>query len=254
VPSLRSRLAARLYAEILIAQSDPFVRDRARFVGEKLVKGPCSTLDAGCGNGVFTFLAASLGHQVIGLNYDAREVTRAQQRADRIGSGAITFVNGDVVDVGRHLEDSQKFDFILLLEVIEHIDNDGAALAGLAERLRPGGILVLTTPTDTHRALPFEDDLQVLKGGHVRWGYSDAAITELMRTSGLEPSTPELLSGPASRLAMRSHLRAKSRFGKLGGWSLASSLRLLRFTDRLRTPNAEVFHCIGVVGTRVDES
>ena len=40
----------------------------------------------------------------------------------------------------------ESFDVVLLVEVIEHLENHRAAISELARVLKPGGILVLTTP------------------------------------------------------------------------------------------------------------
>src|SRR5512140_694891 len=41
---------------------------------------------------------------------------------------------------------AETFDVVLLVEVIEHLENHRAALSELARVLKPGGILILTTP------------------------------------------------------------------------------------------------------------
>src|SRR5579862_1787495 len=41
---------------------------------------------------------------------------------------------------------AESFDVVLLVEVIEHLENHRAAIGELARILKPGGILVLTTP------------------------------------------------------------------------------------------------------------
>jgi len=41
---------------------------------------------------------------------------------------------------------AESFDVVLLIEVIEHLENHRAAICELARVLKPGGILILTTP------------------------------------------------------------------------------------------------------------
>jgi len=41
---------------------------------------------------------------------------------------------------------SESFDVVLLVEVIEHLENHRAAISELGRVLKPGGILILTTP------------------------------------------------------------------------------------------------------------
>jgi SAM-dependent methyltransferase len=60
-------------------------------------------------------------------------------------------LNGVPVDYGIDLlkqlpyEDA-SFDVVLLIEVIEHLENHRVALGELARILKPGGVLILTTP------------------------------------------------------------------------------------------------------------
>ena len=60
-------------------------------------------------------------------------------------------LNGIPIDYGvdvlqRLPYDDASFDVVLLIEVIEHLENHRVALGELARVLRPGGLLILTTP------------------------------------------------------------------------------------------------------------
>jgi len=51
------------------------------------------------------------------------------------------------VDLLRRLPyEDASFDIVLLIEVIEHLENHRTALSELARILKPGGVLILTTP------------------------------------------------------------------------------------------------------------
>ena len=45
--------------------------------------------------------------------------------------------------------DGETFDLVTSLEVIEHVTDPGAFVAGLAAALAPGGLLILSTPNRT---------------------------------------------------------------------------------------------------------
>src|SRR3989338_11004834 len=45
-----------------------------------------------------------------------------------------------------HFQLNQKFDVVTMLDVIEHLDNVGIALARIQKHLNPGGRLIITTP------------------------------------------------------------------------------------------------------------
>ncbi|HEV3028180.1 MAG TPA: methyltransferase domain-containing protein [Planctomycetota bacterium] len=57
---------------------------------------------------------------------------------------------------------AESFDVVLLVEVIEHLENHRAAIGELARVLKPGGILVLTTPN----IMRLKSRLHFLLSGH----------------------------------------------------------------------------------------
>ena len=71
------------------------------------------------------------------------------------------------------------YDLVALLDVIEHVGDDRAALAAIARRLRPGGRILLTVPA--HQWMWSGHD--VLNHHHRR--YSRKALVALVRDSGL---------------------------------------------------------------------
>lgn len=99
-------------------------------------------LDAGCGTGGNLSMLAPLG-TVVGLEPDATalELARGRSEAGEIRIGSLP---GDLPF------DSETFDLVVLLDVLEHVEEDRASLRSLAGVLKPGGHLVMTVP-----AFPF---------------------------------------------------------------------------------------------------
>ena len=62
---------------------------------------------------------------------------------------------------GEHLPfQSASFDLVLMIEVIEHIERDGAALQEVEAILKPGGVLVLSTPNGDTFPIPSKHHLR----------------------------------------------------------------------------------------------
>jgi SAM-dependent methyltransferase len=128
-------------------------------------------LDAGCGTGL---LLAGLpaGLRLAGLDSSPRALAHAAARlpgADlRLGAlpGPLPFPPGGQ-------------DLILLTDVLEHIADDGAALAALAALLAPGGRLLLTVPA--HPALWTRHDEE---HGHQR-RYTRRTLRRVIDQAGL---------------------------------------------------------------------
>jgi SAM-dependent methyltransferase len=96
---------------------------------------PADILDVGCGDAVF-FPALSKFGNVRGI-----EIDRGLIRPDNPYRHAIHHA-----PLGDAEYTNWQFDLITTLDVIEHIEDDAAAIENLATMLRPGGYLVLTVP------------------------------------------------------------------------------------------------------------
>lgn len=105
-----------------------------------------SVLDVGCGAGLLCEPLARLGGMVTGVDAAPENVAAAQAHAK--GSGlAIDYRSGELAELNLG-----KFDLVTSLEVIEHVADKQAFLAGLIGHLAPGGLLILSTPNRTARS------------------------------------------------------------------------------------------------------
>lgn len=91
-------------------------------------------LDVGCGDGLFFEALARFG-SVDGLEPDETLLENCDRRG-RIKVGAL----------GPEYQADSPYDLVLMLDVLEHIDDDLAALESARQALRPGGCLLLTVP------------------------------------------------------------------------------------------------------------
>lgn len=99
-------------------------------------------LEVGSGTGANLALLSEFG-QVVGLEMNAEAMALARAACPSVCNR---------VDLcrGRCPEDlprlHERFDLVCLFDVLEHIEGDVAALAGLRPLLRPGGAILLTVP------------------------------------------------------------------------------------------------------------
>lgn len=100
-------------------------------------------LDVGCGAGLLAEPLARLGAAVTGIDASADVITAARAHAAQ-GGLAIDYRVGGVEAIG-----GETFDLVTALEVIEHVADTRAFVAGLAGALAPDGLLVLSTPNRT---------------------------------------------------------------------------------------------------------
>nr|WP_137677585.1 bifunctional 2-polyprenyl-6-hydroxyphenol methylase/3-demethylubiquinol 3-O-methyltransferase UbiG [Parerythrobacter lutipelagi] len=102
-----------------------------------------SALDVGCGAGLLCEPLARLGADVTGVDAAPENVAAAAAHAEGAGLD-IRYMAGEIgsLDIG-------QFDLVTSMEVIEHVADKRAFVAALADRLAPGGLMVLSTPNRT---------------------------------------------------------------------------------------------------------
>jgi 2-polyprenyl-3-methyl-5-hydroxy-6-metoxy-1,4-benzoquinol methylase len=225
---LISRVERLIGWRILLRYGDPLVMDRWRWLRPRLVPGNIRTFDAGCGNGCFSFAAASLGNQVIAGSFDEESITKANARAELFGIKNVTFVEIDLRDLKAASGDLPRFDQIICTECIEHIVDDGGLIRDLASLLVPGGRLLLTTPAANHRGLRHERLSETEDGGHVRWGYTEDRLKELCVTNGLQVVETTFTSGLLSQKITNLMRVPRER----AAWALTYPLRIVQLLDR----------------------
>lgn len=99
-------------------------------------------LDAGCGTGYGLEIMAEGGAaHLTGVDIDAEAVAESRTRADRCGVAAA--VQGDLQAL--ELPDD-SFDAAVCFETIEHIDSPERGMAELRRVVRPGGMVIVSSP------------------------------------------------------------------------------------------------------------
>ncbi len=133
-------------------------------------------LDAGSGTGYMARALGRRGNPTVALEPDATLAAFAEEVAARealdvrvvragLGTGAVRALG--------------RFDRILCLDVLEHVEDDGAAVGELAEALEPGGRLLVSVP-----ALPFLYGRRDRSLGHYR-RYSRRSLERALAGTGL---------------------------------------------------------------------
>jgi SAM-dependent methyltransferase len=101
------------------------------------VRPPAHVLDVGCGWGTNLVALENAGYRVSGLDISRR----ALERIDKAERHLIEADLSQDLPADRPLADA-----VLALDVIEHIDNDTAALTRIATLVRPGGVAIVSVP------------------------------------------------------------------------------------------------------------
>lgn len=243
-----SQQGYRNYAEMEKALQPLFARRLRTLAGCFPQRG--RLLDYGCAAGYFLQMAAADGWQVQGVELSAE---MAQQAAARTGAPVVTAL-GELPDA--------PFDVITLWEVIEHLPQPVATIAALAARLRPGGMLMLSTPNTAHWQAVREPE---------RWGgyrppshltfLTPATLARIMQAGGLHGVQ---VSGAAPRPplppwvdAATAGLQQGLSDGSARPWPLALALwrgvRVFAWGwQKLAHPQEDIFATLEATGRKPD--
>jgi 2-polyprenyl-3-methyl-5-hydroxy-6-metoxy-1,4-benzoquinol methylase len=225
-----------------LIHGDTLVWDRWRWLKPRLKEHRGNLLDVGCGSGAFTIGAARMGYDPLGLSWDERNQTVAAERAAIAKAHGAHFDVWDVRHLGERADLLSKFDVAICLENIEHILDDYKLMLDIRMCLKPGGVLLLTTPNRQFRAigpLPDDGELSVVEdGGHLRRGYLESDLRVLCERAGMEVDDISYCSGFLSQ-KITYLLRIFSGLNRYLGWAIILPLRLLPVLD---TALGRLFH------------
>ena len=97
-------------------------------------------LDIGCGGGLISEPMARLGGTVTGIDASEKNIKVAQLHSNK-NNLKINYLNKSP----EHLKDFEKFDVILNLEVIEHVENVNLYIESCYKLLKKGGLMFTAT-------------------------------------------------------------------------------------------------------------
>jgi 2-polyprenyl-3-methyl-5-hydroxy-6-metoxy-1,4-benzoquinol methylase len=175
---------------LLLVLGDTLVLDRYLWLLKYLPRTRQNEvlIDVGCGSGAFTLASGSRGYEAIGISWDKRNQEEAQTSAKY--SGLQKKTKFEVVDIrmlDSHTEFNNSFDVCINFENMEHILDDRKLMGDIYDILKPGGILLFTTPYYFLSPISQSDEgpfSQEEDGGHVRRGYTRTMLKELCSDAG----------------------------------------------------------------------
>jgi 2-polyprenyl-6-hydroxyphenyl methylase/3-demethylubiquinone-9 3-methyltransferase len=145
-------------------------------------------LDVGCGAGLMCEPLASRGARVTGIDAAERNIAAARLHSTAEGL-SVDYRVGEPTHV---LGADERFDLVLLLEVVEHVDDVDAFVQAAARHVAPGGPLVASTIDRTLKSFIFaivgaEFVFRVLPRGTHQWRQfvRPAELQAAARQSGL---------------------------------------------------------------------
>ena len=181
---LRTWYVKRALRELLGSKSEPF-----------------TMFDAGSGFGQYSYFCATHFPNVIIHAVDVKE--------EQIDDCKIFFNKMKLNTISFSIEDltiptyTNKFDFILSVDVMEHIEDDRKVFQNFAQALRAGGKLLIHTPSNLGGSDVHEEGDRSFVEEHARDGYSVEDITEKLQSAGFNVLYTQYSYGPIGTVAWR---------------------------------------------------
>lgn len=146
-------------------------------------KGKNFVLDAGSGYGQYTYRLVAMSKNVRVKAIDVKE----EQISDCTGFFSKTKfddrVEFSVADLTSFRE-IEKYDLILSVDVMEHIAEDVLVFSNFFHSLKPGGLLLISTPSDKGGSDAHDEHDSSFISEHVRNGYGIEEIISKLESVG----------------------------------------------------------------------
>jgi 2-polyprenyl-3-methyl-5-hydroxy-6-metoxy-1,4-benzoquinol methylase len=145
---------------------------------------PKVILDAGCGFGQYSYFMAKKFSAAKILSVDVKEDYLADCKYF-FGKVSLTNCEFQYADLTKIGYDNQ-FDFVLSVDVMEHIEDDIGVFKRFYKALKNGGRVLINTPSNLGGSDAHSDEDESFIGEHVRLGYSKEEISSKLKEAGFE--------------------------------------------------------------------
>jgi SAM-dependent methyltransferase len=135
-----------------------------------------SVLEIGSDNGVYSYLFRQRGGHWKSADLDERSVEAIRSL---VKTDVFRLVEGQPMPF-----DDDEFDIVILVDIIEHLDDDATFMRDVQRVLKPAGLLIINAPNDKSQSLlnRFRQRIGLTEAahGHVRAGYTYEQLQRLL--------------------------------------------------------------------------
>lgn len=163
---------------------------------------PVHIADAGSGFGQYVYYLSGLypGAEITGLDIKQEQVDDCMLFFTSIGrSDKVSFRYADLTK----LENLEEWDLVLSVDVMEHIEDDRTVFQRIYRGLKPGGILLISTPSDQGGSDVHHEHDESFIDEHVRDGYGVEEIEEKLREAGFSEIRVKFSYGAPGKISWK---------------------------------------------------
>ena len=157
--------------------------------------------DAGCGFGQYSYYVAQRfpAAQIYAVDVKEEEVAECRRFFESQGLRHCSFAVEDLLAI----QHTSRFDVILSVDVMEHIEDDRRVFGNFFRALKPGGLLLVNTPSNLGGSDVHEEGGKSFIEEHARSGYGVEEIREKLESTGFVVENVTLTYGPFGSVAWR---------------------------------------------------
>lgn len=175
------RLFYRLL-DILLLRTWHIHRELKGYFRHMQAKNNVHVLDAGSGFGQYSHYIArrNPGWKITGVDLKEEEIASCRRF---FAKSKLTNVDFQLADL-LHFRRESFYDLIISVDVMEHIENDRTVFRNFFDSLKPGGLLLVNTPSDKGGSGVTDKEDTSFISEHVRDGYGMEEIREKLLVAG----------------------------------------------------------------------
>jgi SAM-dependent methyltransferase len=158
-------------------------------------------LDAGAGFGQYTYHLSSMSPKwnILAVDVKEEQVSDNNRFMRELGRQNVLFKIADLVQ----FRQPDSYDLILSVDVMEHILEDVDVFKNFYSSLQPGGMLLISTPSDQGGSDVHGDDETSFIEEHVRDGYNINEIQDKLRSAGFSKMEARYSYGKPGQISWR---------------------------------------------------
>ncbi|MFM7216509.1 MAG: class I SAM-dependent methyltransferase [Bacteroidota bacterium] len=179
------------------------VHKELRSLTPSLLKGnsPVQVLDAGAGFGQYTYWI-NRNHpswNILAIDVKEEQVADCNRFFSSIGSSNVLFQVGDLTT----FVDPEKYDLVVCVDVMEHIEPDVQVFRNYHASMKKGGVLIISTPSDQGGSDVHGEGESSFIEEHVRDGYNIRDIEGKLRSAGFSRVEARYQYGAPGKISWR---------------------------------------------------
>ncbi|RNI23714.1 class I SAM-dependent methyltransferase [Rufibacter latericius] len=162
---------------------------------------PVQILDAGSGFGQYSYYLSGMGAKwrILAVDVKDEQIADCANFFQKIGRHNVMFRKEDLVTY----QEPQAFDLVLSVDVMEHILEDVEVFKNFHASLRPGGMVLISTPSDQGGSDVHGDDESSFIEEHVRDGYNIQEIQQKLKSAGFSRTEAHYSYGDPGKISWR---------------------------------------------------